>query len=260
VMFFACLLAQADPAALVERLRSDDIEVRERAASEISRLGGRAEPELDAASRDADPEVAARARQLLLDFIAPHRREIERVLSHLSWHFQKGVLEKGAGGARQALLHLRMIDPFHPFGKTLEWHGVSLFATPEDRHRLAGWMGADHLLRGLRYPDRAAWEGMRERVSRPPYDSACSTCVKGRLMSFKLGMSFENARVETVLEYLKDLGDVSLVLDAMDGHLERAVTLEFRDVTLTEAFERVLAPFDLEARVSDGGVVLITRR
>jgi HEAT repeat protein len=50
---------------LVDRLRSDSLEERERAGEELKALGAEAVPELQRASRDADPEVAQNAHRLL---------------------------------------------------------------------------------------------------------------------------------------------------------------------------------------------------
>jgi HEAT repeat protein len=63
---FLLLVAIAqDPGALIERLRSDQVDVREEAAQSLQDLGRPALPGLEKASRDPDPEVAARARLLV---------------------------------------------------------------------------------------------------------------------------------------------------------------------------------------------------
>lgn len=58
------VLAQ-DPQELVDRLRSDQVDVREAAEKALRGLGAKAVPALEKALKDPDPEVAGRAKSLL---------------------------------------------------------------------------------------------------------------------------------------------------------------------------------------------------
>jgi hypothetical protein len=59
------LCAQEDPAALIQKLRSEKIEEREQASQELKKLGMPALAELEKLAADKDIEVATRARTLI---------------------------------------------------------------------------------------------------------------------------------------------------------------------------------------------------
>ncbi len=58
------LFHQDDAATLVEKLRSDTVDVRDEAAQRLKELGAPALPALDTVANDKDPEVAARATHI----------------------------------------------------------------------------------------------------------------------------------------------------------------------------------------------------
>jgi HEAT repeat protein len=62
---FLVLLLQASPRELIEQLRSDRAEVREKAFDQLKGLGSDAVPDLQRAVQDADPEVSRRASAAL---------------------------------------------------------------------------------------------------------------------------------------------------------------------------------------------------
>src|SRR5258705_11828955 len=69
-MFSILILLVQDDAAvktreLIDRLRSENIAVREEATNELKRLGEVAKPELERAAKDPDAELASRAKYLL---------------------------------------------------------------------------------------------------------------------------------------------------------------------------------------------------
>ena len=65
LVFVLSFVKQDDPAALVEKLRSESIEVREAATKRLKELGKSARPALERVEKDPDAEVAARATYLL---------------------------------------------------------------------------------------------------------------------------------------------------------------------------------------------------
>ncbi|HEX7902084.1 MAG TPA: STN domain-containing protein [Planctomycetota bacterium] len=260
-MLLACLLAQADPAALVERLRSDDIEARARAEADLIRLGAASEGALEAATGDADPEVASRARRILLDVVAPHRREVDQAVRHLLAHLRSQIGWDNASARVLAAL-LKRYFPDHPLSLKDE-----LVQTPA----LTWIHQAEAAGARFTYPSREAWtrvrDDLRESVSATlRVGKTCPPCVEWRLRTVKVGLAFENAKVEDILSYLRDVGGVDLILDAMMSDeakqldLDRAVTLMVKDVALEEALTRVLAPYRMGYRVTEEGVVLIGLR
>ena len=59
------LALQDDPAALIEKLRSENLEIREAATKKLKELGTAARPALEKAAKDADVEVSTRSAYLL---------------------------------------------------------------------------------------------------------------------------------------------------------------------------------------------------
>jgi hypothetical protein len=64
ILFALAMALQDDPAKLVETLRSDSVEEREKAAEQLKAAGKRVLADLDRAARDTDLEVAARAARI----------------------------------------------------------------------------------------------------------------------------------------------------------------------------------------------------
>lgn len=259
-MWAGLLLLVQDPAALVERLGSDDIEVRQRAEADLVRLGACAEPTLDKASRDEDPEVASRARRLLLDFVAPHRREVDQTLRHLLAHLRSQIGRDNRCAAILLIL-LKRYFPDHPL--SLKGELIQDAALP--------WIREAEMGASFTYPTREAWmrdrDDLRETVAAAlRVGMSCPSCVEWRLRTVKVGLAFENAKLEDILSYLRDVGAVNLILDAMVSDeaqrldLDRAVTLEMKDVSLEEALTRIMAPYGMGFQITEEGVVLIGTR
>ncbi|HTF56734.1 MAG TPA: HEAT repeat domain-containing protein [Planctomycetota bacterium] len=105
----ACpITLQDDPAALIEKLRSESIEVREAATKRLKELGKAARPALEKAAKDPDGELAARAAFLL---------RILQLRDELSTNLQKAMPD--------AVERLAL-------GKGAEWTAVFLEATATD--------------------------------------------------------------------------------------------------------------------------------
>lgn len=90
---FLVLLLQASPKELIEQLRSDRAEVREKAFDQLKRLGSDAVPDLQRAVQDGDPEVSRRA-SAALRVIA-----MREVLSPALRKAMPGVEDRLAGAA-----------------------------------------------------------------------------------------------------------------------------------------------------------------
>jgi len=254
------LLAQADPAALVERLGSDDIEVRQRAQAELARLGGAAEPTLDAASRRPDPEVASRARGLLMDVVAPHRREVARELAHVAAHVRWAAATRVPSGIVAVSRAIRELDPAHPLANMSGWSELVERVDSGDLSRRVDG-SPESLFKDLRHPSRERWTEVREKVPawlEKAYERTCVSCVRRRLETFQVGVDVENARVEDLLGQLEGLGDVRIVV-AEEAVFDHALTIAAKG-SLREVLDRVLASYGLGLRVRDDGLVLAERQ
>ena len=97
---------------------------------------------------------------------------------------------------------------------------------------------------------------LREAVEATPGPERCLPCARRRLGSLKVGLRVENARVEDVLEYLGVLGGVK-VLVPEEIRFDYALTVAEPELTLAEAFERVLRPYGKTARLTAEGVVRV---
>jgi len=71
---------------LLQKLRSDQADVRESATRELRRLGEQARPQLEVLSKTTDPEVASRARKLLTDLDADVAEGVFRKLENNLLH------------------------------------------------------------------------------------------------------------------------------------------------------------------------------
>lgn len=260
-MVLALLLGLQDPAALVERLGSDDIEVRQRAEADLARLGAAAEPALEQGSRHADREIAGRAARILHDVIAPHRREAQAELAHLLAHLREALGRKRKGDVHALLDALQRLDPGHPLT------GHDILSTGRWQEEAAALESARKAVEASTafsaVPGRAAWftlrDKTREAIAATPSPGPCAPCARWKLSTVRVGLMFENARVEDILKYLKDVGGLTIVL-VDDRHFEHATTISAKDVTLGEALERVLRPYGTSARVTAEGVVVVERK
>lgn len=261
MMWASLLLVVQDPAELVERLGSDDIEVRQAAEAELVRLGSASEDALEKGTRHADKEIAGRSARLLFDIVAPHRREANAELAHLLSHLREAVAQRRKKDVDTLLAALRRLDLEHPLPRDFElsltaWEGCFLA-------REAALRKVAESKAFARVPDRATWASARipaiEAIASTPSPGPCAACARWRMSAVKVGLMFENARVEDILKYLKDVGGLTIVI-VDDRPFEHATTISAQDITLGEALERVLRPYGVGTRVTEEGAVLVERR
>lgn len=256
VMLFA-LLALQDPAALVERLGSDDIEQRQRAEADLVALGAASEAALEEGTRHPDREIATRSSRILYELIAPHRLEARAELGHLRAHLSKAVARKNAEDIGILINALHGLDPEHALV-------VDFLSSSK------AWMGAvpsDAVLKKIetasafaRVPGKDAWisrrNGTKDAIAKTTSFGPCPACARWRLSTTRLGFDFENARVEEILAHLKDVGGVAIVL-AEDARFDYATTVSAGNVSVEEALESVLAPYRMRGRVTEEGIVVV---
>jgi hypothetical protein len=257
-MLFALVCLQ-DPAALVERLGSDDIEARQRAEADLVDLGQASEAALEKGTRHPDREIATRSARILYELIAPHRLEAKAELDHLRAHLAKAVERENVEDVGLLINTLHRVDPEHALV-------IDFLSSPK------AWLGRappDGRLKKIetstsyaRVPDRAAWiarrSGMKDSIARASSFGPCPSCARWRLSTVRLGYSFENARVEDILAHLEDVAGVTIGLgDAT--RFEYATTISARNVSVEEALESVLAPYGMRAYVTAEGVVRVEK-
>ena len=193
----------------------------------------------------------------------PHRRDVAREAAHLARHANRLAREGRSRELARLMRIARDIDPDHPFG----WESPWIYIPGQKASAAVVALTPERLLRGLRYPGEREWKRLGPRVAEAleeaNYDSGCSACVTRRLGTTRLGIAFENAKLDDILLYLRDVGGVRLLIDAMpsdearDLRLDRAVTIDVKEVTLAEALEQVLKPYGMAGRVTEEGVILI---
>ena len=103
---------------LVEQLRSDSVEERERAGNELRKLGKAAVPELKKAARSKNAELASQARELLRVLDSAHKllEELEADTLEVQWR------------AAKALRKLSPVDHIPDLIELLEKPGARWFA------------------------------------------------------------------------------------------------------------------------------------
>ena len=258
---------------LVGQLGSDSVVEREDATAQLRALGDEAVPALDRAALSSDPEIAGRARELVA-VLAPHRADVAREMSHLLGHacasFGRGRLEACAAYAETLL----KIDPEYAPALRLS---EAARADESGRRRLLpivekweAWTwktpppppgpGAIH------YPSRAAWPAILEAVRKEPIALALpagEACAERILETMKIDIAFEDAKLEDILGFIRDASGLNLIVDARVRDRidpDRKVTFKVKDLVIRNVLKLLLLPVDLEYRVTEEEVVLITDR
>lgn len=244
-------LQEADVRALIEKLRSEDISVREGAFNNLKALGDSASAELEKAAKDRDPEVASRAKKLL------HLIEVRRQLTPNLKALIPGVEERLAFGEPNAWtkvfievtdwkdarwLKLKRQDLDCLAGRALE------FVTPEDQYDVLSKIG-EHRLRSavpalLKWKEPLPWNIPPSLIQ----DLGCRERAIPWLVGF-LGHSDPRTRYGAI-ELLKDLvayqagPQVALLLKDEDEAVREHAAFFFWSAKCPEAVPPLLKLLD----------------
>jgi len=145
LLFLMTVGVQEDPQALVEKLRSDDITVREGATAKLKELGRAAQPALEKAAKDPDGEVSSRAKLLL------RRLEVVEKLTPNLLKSLPDVADRLAGGNEhtwtEIFLGAAAVENSvrkHPELKKVDLEALTISAfrgtaDPQEQVKLIGW-------------------------------------------------------------------------------------------------------------------------
>lgn len=252
------LLLQDDPVPrLIEKLGSDRIEEREEATRQLRARVDDAQEELEKAALDPDPEVADRAREILRTPSAYRlevRGEMAHLFDHALWSFQK----RRAGECVALCDAMLLIDGRCPLALGLKEAVRQEFA--------AGAITGD--FSSLRFPPHREWESLRKRIREtalagidtPDDGTRCPLAVRSRLQTLRIDLEFEGARLEDVLQLMRDLTGLNFLLDARMvslSDMDRKITYRARGRSVGESLRQILAESGEEYVVTEEGVVLI---
>lgn len=265
------LLQAADASeirACVESLGADSIEEREQAFDRLLAIGEPARPVLEWGLRELDAEGASRARELL-DRHEGHRRAVRRVVARwlrlaisafdreafdICIQYCDAVLAIDSEYRVAAEISQLAQRASHTlFSRSI----VGIFRDWElQTSELAAIIpGAD----SFRYPSPGAWRELHahaQGIAAPEFRKC-----RVLLGAIEVSVTFADKPLEDVLSFLREYSELNLVLDAecVDAiQLPKRVSIEVEDATLAEALDTVLKQAEMDYRVTEEGVVLIT--
>ncbi len=257
ILLFYLLLQEETVEALIERLGSDSVQVRERAGDRLRERAVEAEEALEQATRSADAEVAARAGEIL-ELLVGYRREVARTLPLLlkdaRTEFDEGHF---AHCVRLCDLALQVAPDFGPVEELR-------------RDALAGCWRPGHgelvqaiELRRIRLPTLDVWRALKGRIPNDvPDDEWGEVSPNRKLATMKIDLAFEETSLDDILAFIRDFSGLNLVLDArLHGMIDPARKLDFKvkDRTLGQTLRCLLAEFGLTYVITEQRVVLLTR-
>jgi hypothetical protein len=257
-------------AELLERLGSDDVEVRDQAAFD---LGGRldeARPVLERSVEDPDLEVALRAREIL---VPADEKVVCRTVGHLLSHgcdaFRRGKWAQGIAYCDSIL----RIDPHYSPAIDLR----RACHRPRDGlpEALTLWLAQDNPLWDRlplgskpRLLSRVTWLrlqsaiAIRTHVLAPNDDQDPDIlAINRKLDTLRIDVVFEKTKLQEILDFIAESSGLRLVFDADLASLvdsDKEVTFKAKDLVLKRVLQLLLSFQGLVYAVTAEKEVLIT--
>lgn len=82
--------------------------------------------------------------------------------------------------------------------------------------------------------------------------------LEAKLNNLKITLDFKDAPLETVVDYLREISDMNLFVDAKVNEKQIKVSLKVAEISLKSVFALVLKPHDCGTMFKDGVLMIMT--
>jgi type II secretory pathway component GspD/PulD (secretin) len=224
--------------------------------------------------RKAESEAAA--------YDVAHRREVVRKIAHLLELAYMAFDQKRFDRCIKLCEEILIIDPHYTVAKELredaektrhkgeyyailakkieEWKKL----TDDDEQAVIPWSST------VRFPNREEWAEISKRIQESVIKSEGSSgvdedpdilAINRKLETMKIDLAFENTKLEDILAFIRDFSGLNIVVDAaVQANVDpnKTITFKVKDLVLKNVLKLLLAQLQLDYRITEEKVVLLT--
>jgi type II secretory pathway component GspD/PulD (secretin) len=123
----------------------------------------------------------------------------------------------------------------------------------------------------VRFPKREEWAEISKRIQEAVLktdkgggageEDPDILAINRKLDTMKIDLAFENTKLEDILAFIRDFSGLNIILDAAVREKvdpEKAITFKVKDLVLKNVLKLLLAQFQLDYRITEEKVVLLT--